>query len=177
MAAGARYTGVVWQHLALGTLETEIRKFASRNAMIVSGLGGLFTAGEAMPDYRLKMSARLHGIGLVSTWWKPILMSKAKTKFGRHTVVDLLGKEQVAAIDVAGIARHTIRVRFMSASGTAAAGHAAKQAKGLLARSLVKHHRDDLVAVCADFKDTAFRFLDTTSIGSVTTVRLAPKAT
>jgi hypothetical protein len=168
-----RYCGVVWEHFDVDSMSSRARRLADSNVQIVSALGGLFRGGEPIPDYRLKMGSRLPTLGKLSAWWRPRLAPIAAERFARHTVVDLLPNEHSAALDPAGIALHTVRVRFRSPSGAAAAGHAAKAAKGLLARSLFERHHDDPVAVCSEFEGAGFVFRDLERTPSVTTVFVA----
>ena len=65
-----RYTGVVWDHLDLASLTSAQQKFADTNIIVVSGLLGLVCAGDAIPDYRLKIGASLAPMGKLSTWWQ-----------------------------------------------------------------------------------------------------------
>ena len=53
LPASQRYTGVVWDHLDLGSLPLALQKIAAKNIVIVSGLLGLVAAGDPIPDYRL----------------------------------------------------------------------------------------------------------------------------
>ncbi len=177
LPARERYSGVVWEHLDLATLPAAAQRRAANNVLVVSGLLGLVRADEPIPDYRLKMGARLGRLGPLATWWRPRLAGVARLWFAHHTVVDLLTHEHGAALDPAAFARHTVRVRFVSITGSQAAGHNAKAAKGLLARSLVAAPaKSDAVDVCAAFMGGGFAFADASTEGTVTTVRIAARA-
>lgn len=176
LGAFERYTGVVWEHLDLASLPAAARRHAAAHIVVVSGLAGFVTAGEPLPDYRLKMSARVGRLGALAAWWKPTLGVVGKERFGRHTVVDLLPNEHRAAFDPAGIAKHTVQVQFVARSGAHAAGHAAKAAKGLLARSLAAAPKSDPVEVCSEFVAAGFAFADVAptadAVGAGVTVRI-----
>ena len=70
LPAGERYTGVVWEHLDLAGCGAPTRRWAARNVVVVSGLLGLVAVGDPVPDYRLKMGAKLPGIGALTPWWR-----------------------------------------------------------------------------------------------------------
>lgn len=126
-----RYTGVVWDHLAPATLTAAQR----RRIVVVSGLHGLVRADDPVPDYRLKMGASLAPMGKLSTWWRPVLGDALRSLAPRTTVVDLLPQEHRAAFGERDRARFVI-VDLLERSGRPG-GHAAKAAKGRLARHLL----------------------------------------
>jgi uncharacterized protein len=172
LPASQRYSGVVWEHLDLASLPTKGRRHAARHVVVVSALAGFVAGGEPVPDYRLKLSARLGRLGNLATWWRPTLAAIGKERFGRHTVIDLLPNEHRGAFEPAGIARRTVAVQFVTHSGAHAAGHAAKAAKGLLARSLIAAAGVDPVEVCAEFDGAGFAFSDVTPTDVGVTVRI-----
>lgn len=172
LPAAQRYSGVVWDHLDLASVPANARRHATRHIVVVSALAGFVAAGEPLPDYRLKMSARLGQLGNLATWWSPTLAVIGKERFARHTVVDLLPNEHRSAFDPAGIAKRTVLVQFVARSGAHAAGHAAKAAKGLLARSLTTAPKIDPVEVCAEFEGAGFAFVDVTPSDFGVTVRI-----
>lgn len=141
MPAWQRYTGVVWDHLDLGGLSGVQRRSALGRIGILSGLHGLVTAADPLPDYRLKMGARLGQFGRLSSWWADVVTATIATWARRSIIVDLLPQEHRAAWRPAPQdARRVLRVTFHDAQrgrGSPAIGHDAKAAKGLLARHLL----------------------------------------
>lgn len=135
LPAWRRYTGVVWDHLDPAGLTAAQR----RSIVVVSGLHGLVRADDPVPDYRLKMGASLAPMGKLSTWWRPVLADVLVEQVGRASVVDLLPQEHRTALTGPG-KRHlvpgAIVVDLVERSG-ASGGHAAKAAKGRLARHLL----------------------------------------
>lgn len=130
LPAWQRYTGVVWEHLDPATLPAAAR----RRITVVSGLLGLVRADDPIPDYRLKMGARLAPMGLVSRWWNPLLSPALGRIAAKRFVIEMLANEQRAAIEP-----HPGRgatVKLLERSG-ASGGHGAKAAKGRLARHLL----------------------------------------
>lgn len=138
LPAFARYTGVVWDHLDIGTLTATQRDRALSSIIVISGLMGAVGANEPVPDYRLKMGARLAPFGLLSRWWHDDLSAMLNKKFKGAVVIDLLPQEHRAAftLDTDVVAKHIV-VSINEKSGKAG-GHDAKAAKGKLARHLVQ---------------------------------------
>lgn len=131
LPAHRRFTGVVWEHLHPADLPAPAR----RRAIVVSGLCGLLTANDPVPDHRLKLSVRLDDVGRLDRYWRPILTDALARHAKRRPVWDLLPKEHAAAVDLAGL--RVVRVRFEGASG-----HDAKAVKGAFARAVLLGGRD-----------------------------------
>jgi len=130
LPAWQRYTGVVWEHLDPASLPAAAR----RRIAVVSGLLGLVRADDPIPDYRLKMGARLAPMGLVSRWWNPVLSELVSRVTKRKFVIEMLANEQRAGVDPDPGRGAT--VKLLERSG-ASGGHSAKAAKGRLARHLL----------------------------------------
>lgn len=131
MPAWQRYTGVVWDHLDPGALTAAQR----RRIVVVSGLHGLVRGDDPLPDYRLKMAASLPPVGKLSTWWRDVLGDVLRQTTRRSVVVDLLPQEHRAAFTEADRDGFVV-VDLVERSGRPG-GHAAKAAKGRLARHLL----------------------------------------
>lgn len=163
LPAAERYTGVVWDHLDLAGMTAAQRDRALPRIIVPSGLMGASLAGDPVPDYRLKMGARLPGFGgTMAKWWREAV-SEAINDYARGCVViDLLPAEHRGAYspDRSVIAEHAV-VDLVTPTGKAG-GHDAKAAKGRLARHLllstplIASHKD-LVAVTKKFSEKAFR--------------------
>jgi len=139
LPAWRRYSGVVWENLDLPSLAAADRRRALGAVWVVSGLAGLVRADEALPDYRLKMGARLAPLGTLSRWWQPAVTGALAGVARRAHVVDLLPAEHRAAIDWRALADAGIavtRVELRARTGPAG-GHFAKAAKGVFARHLL----------------------------------------
>lgn len=94
-----RYTGVLYQELAWATLPAVARRRGDDQVRIVSGLWGLVAPADPIPAYRLKMSARLDGLGRLSGWWRPRLLPVLAARTEGAVVWDLLPQEHEAAMD------------------------------------------------------------------------------
>lgn len=163
LPAAQRYTGVVWDHLDLAGMTAAQRDRALPRIIVPSGLLGATLAGDPVPDYRLKMGARLTGFGgTMAKWWRDAV-SEAINDYARGCIViDLLPAEHRGAYspDPSVVAEHVV-VDLVTPTGKAG-GHDAKAAKGRLARHLllttpmIASHKD-LVAATKKFSDKAFR--------------------
>lgn len=136
LPAWQRYTGVVWDHLDLASLTATERKRAVSSIAIVSGLLGLVLANDPIPDYRLKMGARLPSLGALATWWRPDVTEELVNVARRRVVIDLLPQEHRGAVDWTQIPG-VVRLELVSKRGGTVGGHNAKAAKGLLARHVL----------------------------------------
>ena len=157
LPAWQRYTGVVWDNLDIASLTSTQRARALTNVVVVSGLLGLVRADDPVPDYRLKMGARLSPFGLLSRWWSESVSSALVAHAGSLVVVDLLPQEHRAALDESCDELNLIRVALEEKSGKAG-GHDAKAAKGRLARHLLEgcSTGGQLRAALTRFRDERF---------------------
>ena len=137
LPAWQRYTGVVWDHLDLASLPQASRTSATKRIFVPSGMAGLIRADDPLPDYRLKMGARLAPVGVMASWWRDDLTDAFVSHVGKTLVIDLLPNEHKAAFNWDTIA-NVVRVDLVSKKGAVVGGHNAKAAKGLLARHLLQ---------------------------------------
>lgn len=150
LPAWQRYTGVVWDHLGLVSFTVPSRTAAIKRIIVPSGFAGLVRADDPLPDYRLKMGARLAPFGLMSTWWRDDLTDALLTHTKKSPVIDVLPQEHRAAIDWSRVDNH-LRVDLVSRTGGIVGGHNAKAAKGLLARHLFLSTDTDIAHVVNSF--------------------------
>ena len=146
LPAARRYTGVVWDHLDLASLDAAARTRATSSIAVVSGLLGVVGVDDQVPDYRLKMGASLAPMGKLSTWWRPAMSEAINTWARRRVVIDLLPQEHRAAWVPEGV--QGVSVSFVERSGKVA-GHDAKAAKGRLARHVLTFDGHPLDALAA----------------------------
>ena len=149
MRAGDRYTGVVWEALALTSAPESVRRRASLSVAVPSAVLGLVALDDPVPDYRLTMGASLPPLGKLSTWWRrPLSAALADWSKGRF-VIDLLTNDLRAAWEPPEPGRG-VRVQFVernAARDGGVVGHDAKAAKGRLARHLLEAEGDPLAAL------------------------------
>lgn len=132
--ATERYTGVLYGELAWRTLPAAARRRGEEQVRIVSGLWGLVAPGDAIPHYRLKMSASLPEAGRLSTWWRPHLAEALAPLAADALVWDLLPQEHAAACDWSAVTpARRVTVRFVDRQGRTVS-HWNKLLKGALVR-------------------------------------------
>ena len=151
LPAWQRYTGVVWDHLDLASLSATQRNAFIKRIIVPSGLLGLVRADDHVPDYRLKMGARLAPFGTMSKFWNEAITDALVAVVKKKAVVDLLPNEHRAAINWNKL-DNVVRVDLVSHSGAVVGGHNAKAAKGLLARHLLVSTNADVRRTVASFK-------------------------
>jgi cytoplasmic iron level regulating protein YaaA (DUF328/UPF0246 family) len=137
-----RYSGVLYRELAWDTLPVAARRRGDEQVRIVSGLWGLVAPTDPIPEYRLKMSASLDGVGRLSTWWRPRLAPVLADLADGAVVWDLLPHEHAAACDWADVRPvQRITVRFADAHDRTIS-HWNKLLKGSLVRWILTERPD-----------------------------------
>lgn len=145
LAALDRYTGVLYQELDASTLSAAARKTAAKQLVIFSGLWGILSPGELIPNYKLKMGSSLAKLGKLSTWWRPHIETALAERTNGQVVWDLLPNEHAVAWQPKQTTALRIRVKFLDevASGSStklvAVAHWNKLLKGSLVRHLLSH--------------------------------------
>ncbi len=135
-----RYNGVVFQGLDFASLEREAREIALKTICIVSGLTGLSSLGDMVPDYRAPIDSSLNQLGKLSLFWRAHLESALGKLASRHVIVDLLPQaHRHAAVPTPS---NWLKVNLVHKDGLG--GHAAKHAKGELTRWLLTHDVSEL---------------------------------
>ena len=135
LPAFERYSGVVYQGLDFESLSERERSVALESVLVVSGLGGLVAFGDKVPDYRAPMDASVTGLGKLSAFWRPHLDPIMQRLSRDHVIIDLLPQVHRAAITPTEQNWVSVNLRHRDGLG----GHAAKHAKGELARWLLRH--------------------------------------
>ncbi|MCW2990003.1 MAG: yaaA, partial [Solirubrobacterales bacterium] len=136
--AGAIYTGVLYQHLDLGSLRAAAARRAAQRLYVASALWGVVSIADRIPAYRLSMGATLPRIPNLARWWRPALASALPAD---AFVVDLRSASYAAAWRPA---RGTVvEIKAFSESGGVRKpiSHMAKAVRGEVARLLVEEQR------------------------------------
>ncbi len=114
MAAIDRYTpGVMYRAMEFPALPTGAQRRLLENGIILSGLFGLLRPDDLIPDYRLKMDARVDGIGKAAAYWRAPLSAHLNALLEGQAVWNLLPAAFEDAWDDAGTAARTLRVSFV----------------------------------------------------------------
>jgi cytoplasmic iron level regulating protein YaaA (DUF328/UPF0246 family) len=125
------YTGVLYDALALATLDRASRRRATQRIVVISALYGALRLTDRIAPYRLAMGVDLPGIGPLARAWKPALSEVLPAAAGSGVVVDCRSAAYVAAWPPGGaLADRWAQIRVPGAS------HMAKHTRGLVARYL-----------------------------------------
>jgi hypothetical protein len=137
-----RYAGVVYDGLASADLDAAAQRLARRTVLVFSGLFGVVRGDEPVPNYRVPAKAALPGVGVVGTFWRPVLDEAVPSLLDRGLVVDLRSSDYAAMWRPRGeIARRTVRVRVLSplpGGGRGVVSYPSKFAKGRLTGALMR---------------------------------------
>lgn len=140
-----RYTGVLYDAIDVSSLESDARAVLDDSVLIMSGLWGLVSPRDPIPNYKLKMGARLEPLGRLSTWWRSAIGHALDAVADAGVVWNLLPKEHDAALTLAWIGGSAPREHYSAtflqpnAKGElVAVSHWNKFLKGALVRHLVE---------------------------------------
>lgn len=144
-----RYTGVLYDALDAAGLAVTHRRRLAGQVVIFSGLWGLVAPRDPVPDYKLKMGARLAPMGRLSSWWRPALTEALAPVVKGRVVWDLLPNEHEAAwapaTARAGGPALIVKVRFLDEVDRGGerrlvtVSHWNKLLKGALVRHVLAH--------------------------------------
>ena len=133
MPALLRYTGVLYDALAVRSMTRAQRARASRRLSIGSALFGLLAAEDPVPAYRLSAGSALPGVPGLRTLWRPVIPPVLDA--ADDLVVDLRSGAYAALAPVRGAV--TVQVVSARPDGSrAVVSHANKATKGRVARIL-----------------------------------------
>jgi cytoplasmic iron level regulating protein YaaA (DUF328/UPF0246 family) len=96
MPALLRYCGVVYDGLAAADFDQPTTAAANRSVLIFCGLFGVLRARDPVPPYRVPAKAKLPGIGVAGTFWRPRLEQLLPPMLGRGPVIDLRSSDYAA---------------------------------------------------------------------------------
>lgn len=136
------YTGVLFEHLDVGTLSPEARRRADTTLAIASGLFGLLRPDDLVPAYRLSGGVTLPRLGTVAGRWRPLLPAvMAETVGPDELLVDLRsGTYTALGKPPATLAGRTVTMRVLHENqGTRkVVSHFNKATKGRIVRALLE---------------------------------------
>jgi uncharacterized protein len=142
MPALLRYAGIVYDGLGAPTLDAGARARADGAVLVFSGLWGVVRADEAVPAYRLPASAALPKLGVLASYWRPVLDRVLPGLLGDGLVVDLRSSDYAAMWRPSGELRErVVAVRVLSPRpglAPAVISYPSKLGKGRLTRALVE---------------------------------------
>ncbi|NQX27989.1 peroxide stress protein YaaA [Microbacteriaceae bacterium VKM Ac-2854] len=132
-----RFTGVLYDALDAGSLDSDARRYLAEHVVVHSALWGLLGAGDPIPAYRLSHDSRVPGFAL-KRWWAA---ANSTAIAGLTGLVLDLRSESYAALGPlpAGDDAHFVRVRTRMPDGTLRSlNHFNKQGKGRFVRALAE---------------------------------------
>jgi uncharacterized protein len=113
MAAVDRYgPGVMYRSMEFPDLPTGAQRRLLENGVIFSGLFGLLRPDDLIPDYRLKIDARLPEMGRVAKYWKPVVSPLLNQVLRGKFVWNLLPNAHMEAWEDEGTYRGMVTVKF-----------------------------------------------------------------
>jgi cytoplasmic iron level regulating protein YaaA (DUF328/UPF0246 family) len=163
-AAGAVYSGALYDAIGLDDLDLAERRRARAWIVIVSALWGAVRLGDRIPSYRLNMCGRLPGLGQLPQVWQEPLADVLPAAAGKGVVLDFRVAGYATAWRPRGaLADRTVAVRIRRRDGARGAGSfAAKHTGGHVVRRIVTDAVDprdphELAAALADHFDVDLR--------------------
>ncbi|OPG10386.1 hypothetical protein B1R27_02705 [Streptomyces sp. GKU 895] len=136
--AGEIYTGVLYDALGLGTLDSAAKRRAGRQLLVFSGLWGAVGIGDKIPSYRCSMGVKLPGLGALGAHWRGPMADVMPEAAGAGLVLDLRSSAYAAAWKPKGeVAGRTASVRVLHAPTRKVVSHFNKATKGRIVRSLL----------------------------------------
>ena len=148
MAAVDRYgPGVMYAAMDFAGLPTGSQRRLLENGVIFSGLFGLLRPDDLIPNYRLKMDAKVEGIGKVASYWREPLSEALNALVDGHAVWNLLPGVHETAWDDAETYGRMIRVKFYKedeGGERKAVSHGVKELRGALVAHIVNETADSV---------------------------------
>ena len=147
IAAIDRYgPGVMYRAMSFPDLPTGAQRRLLENGIIFSGLFGLLRPDDLIPNYRLKMDARVEGVGKVSAYWRERLSETLNALLRGQAVWNLLPGAHEAAWDDAETYARMIRVKFFREDDgeRKPVTHGIKDLRGALVAYIVTEMVDDV---------------------------------
>ncbi|GGY12119.1 peroxide stress protein YaaA [Streptomyces tanashiensis] len=137
--AGEIYTGVLYDALALATLDAAARKRAGSSLLVFSGLWGAVRVTDRIPSYRCSMGVKLPGLGALGGHWRTAMADVLPEAAGDGLVLDLRSAAYASAWKPKGeLAARTATVRVLHAPTRKVVSHFNKATKGRIVRSLLE---------------------------------------
>ena len=147
IAAIDRYgPGVMYRAMSFPDLPTGAQRRLLENGIIFSGLFGLLRPDDLIPNYRLKMDAKVEGIGKVSAYWRETLSATLNTLLTDQAVWNLLPSAHADAWDDAETYARMIRVKWVREvdGERKPVTHGVKDLRGALVAYVVTEMVDDV---------------------------------
>lgn len=131
LSAEQMYTGVLYDALDTGSLESAALRRARRWIVVVSALYGALRLRDKVAPYRCSMSVNLDGVGPLAGAWRPQLAEALPGAARRGVIVDCRSSTYAAAWQPQGdLTKRWVQIHVPGAT------HMAKHTRGLVARAI-----------------------------------------
>ncbi len=180
LAAVDRYgPGVMYAAMEFPDLPTGAQRRLLENGVIFSGLFGILRPDDLIPNYRLRMDARLPEVGKLAAYWRPVLSPLLNRALKDKFVWDLLPATHREAWDDDGSYRALVQVKFYDENGGTrkAVTHNVKQLRGALVNYVVRDPAESIEALLGweapggyELDEAATTFDEATRTGTVVMV-------
>lgn len=142
LAAIERYTGVLFDALAVGSLSASAREWVDERVYVHSAPFGPVLASDLLPDYRMSATSTIAALGPLKRFWAAPTTAALGALAGEY-VLDLRSEAYVALGPLPPGARGGF-ARFVTEGpdGPRALNHFNKKGKGELVRALAESHAE-----------------------------------
>ncbi len=150
LAAVDRYgPGVMYEAMEFPALPTGAQRRLLENGVIFSGLFGLLRPDDLIPNYRLKMDAKLPEAGKLSAFWRPVLSPALNRALKGKFVWNLLPQTHLDAWEDDGSYRAMVQVKFYDEKKgeRKPVTHNVKQLRGALVNFVVRDPAESIDAL------------------------------
>lgn len=132
------FTGVLFDALDYASLPEAARRRARSHVLVFSGLFGVLSLGDHVPNHRLTVTASLPGLGRLSSWWKQRLTPALDTHAERSgVIIDCRSGGYMAQWKAPAGLTATVDVFQIRQGKRTVVSHFAKHTRGLVARELL----------------------------------------
>ena len=155
------FTGVLYEAAGLDSIAEEAagRAALEHHCVVLSGLWGILSPTDLVPDHRLSMGTSLPGLGRLPAFWKPHLAPSLTDMAAQGPVVDCRSADYAAAWKPSardGVEVVSVRVVRTADDGSRkVVSHMAKHARGLLTGELLRAVADGSAPVHVHADDIA----------------------
>ena len=132
------FSGVLYDAAGLSALKGEAAAWAHEHVHIFSGLFGVMSPADPIPNHRLGMNVDLPGIGRMSAFWRPHLDEALREVVGSAPVLDMRSGPYQAACPAPWATLIKINAVKETAGRRTTVSHDAKKWRGLLTAELLR---------------------------------------
>ncbi len=181
MSALDRYSpGTMYQAMDFAGLPTGAQRRLLENGIIFSGLFGVLRPDDLIPNYKLKMNAKLPEVGRISSYWKPLISPLLNKVLSGRFVWNLLAQVHQSAWDDERTYERMVEVKFYDEKDgeRKAVTHNVKTLRGQLVNFIVQESVESLEPLHEwthpegyAYDEESSSFDDETNTGTVVMVR------